>query len=663
MYAGAIVLLLLAGTGILVGATLRLPTTAEAALAVYVVAFAEMVGLCLFLSPFGEVTHAALIAGSAAVFAAAVSTWVLLGTPRLPRPPRLSTAFMLRHPTMLVLALVVGLALAYVVALIFGTPPNGWDPLNYHLARAAFWLQSGRIGYIDAAYDERLNFNPPNAEIGMAFALAVTRNEVSVGLVQFFATLACAVGVFALARRYGLGRPAAGFASLLFLTLPIVLLQASGAKNDIVVASFLMSATVFILGRSRAEHGLGALSLAVAVGTKFTAAYGIPILFALAWVAPPVTNRARRLVALAIGIAAGAYWYGVNAVETGRLLGDQSNAGNLTAPLHLRENVLTAYGLLVDLFDVSGAEGKDIWLYLMAAAAVAAILVLLRRSSKGVIAGAAVAGLTPVALALVSEEVGRPILLRLYGWLGRPDGYLAIGDPVASSPRTASDTASWFGPAGFLLVVGAVVAAIMLVRRRDLPRIAWMAALVPLTWFGLVALTLTYHPWQGRFFVYPVAVSAGLWGLAWRMRGTALAATALATVTAFLVLVHYTEKPSGLRLLEPTSETSIWHLQRWQAQSQHDPPLAPIFRYLDEDIAERDSVALALGPNDFGYPAFGAHLTRRVELVPFGSNGDDVSTKWLYANSQRAGEVDRACWTPALQSDRGTIFRRAASCA
>jgi hypothetical protein len=146
MYAGAIVLLLLAGTGILVGATLRLPTTAEAALAVYVVAFAEMVGLCLFLSPFGEVTHAALIAGSAAVFAAAVSTWVLLGTPRLPRPPRLSTAVMLRHPTMLVLALVVGLALAYVVALIFGTPPNGWDPLNYHLARAAFWLQSGRIG-------------------------------------------------------------------------------------------------------------------------------------------------------------------------------------------------------------------------------------------------------------------------------------------------------------------------------------------------------------------------------------------------------------------------------------------------------------------------------------------------------------------------------------
>ncbi len=297
---------------------------------------------------------------------------------------------------MLVLALVVGLALAYVVALILGTPPNGWDPLNYHLARAAFWLQSARIGYIDAAYDERLNFNPPNAEIGMAFALAVTRNEVSVGLVQFFATLACAVGVFALARRYGLGRPEAGFASLLFLTLPIVFLQASGAKNDIVVASFLMSATVFILGRSRAEHGLGALSLAVAVGTKFTAAYGIPILLALAWVAPPVTNRARRLVALAIGIAAGAYWYGVNAVETGRLLGDQSNTGNLTAPLHLRENFLTAYGLLVDLFDVSGAEGKDIWLYLMAAAAVAAILVLRRRSSKGVIAGAAVADLTAI---------------------------------------------------------------------------------------------------------------------------------------------------------------------------------------------------------------------------------------------------------------------------
>jgi hypothetical protein len=666
MYAGGIVLLLLAATGMLVAVILGLRTPSEAVLAAYVVAFTEVVALSLFLSLFSELTREALVTGAVAIFFAVLGAWLLGGSPPVPRPQWRSTLRDLRRPEVLVLAVVVGLALAYVVALIVGTPPNGWDPLNYHLARAAFWLQSGRVGYIDGAYDERLNFNPPNAEIAIAFVLGVTRNEVSAGFVQFFAALACASGVFVLARRYGLARAPSLFGSLLFLTLPIVLLQASGAKNDIVVASFLLSATVFVIRRSRSELGLAALSLALAVGTKFTAAYGIPILVALAWVAPPRSYRAKRVAVLAIGLIAGTDWYAVNLVETGRLLGDQSNTGTLTAPLHPRENLLTAYGLLVDLFDVSGAQGADIWLYVVAAAVVGVALIALRRHRRPswLIAGAVVAVASPLALAWFSEEVGRPLLLHLYGWLGRPDGYVAIGDPVSSSARTASDTASWFGPAGFLLLLAAAVAAVALTRRGSLPRLTLMAAVAPLAWFVLVALTLTYHPWQGRFFVYPIAVSAGLWGLAHRMRATAWAATALATVTAFLVLVHYVEKPSGLRLLARTDSTSVWRLRRWQVQSQHDPPLAPIFRFLDEDVGERDSVALALGPNDFGFPAFGPHLERKVELVPFGSNGDDVKAQWLYANAQRASEVDRACWRAELQSaERGTIFRRATSCA
>jgi hypothetical protein len=296
MYAGVVVLLLLAGTGIIVAAALRVSTPSEAVLAAYVVAFAEIVGLSLFFSPFADVKRGSLIAGVVAVFLGAAGVWLLLGAPRLMLPAWRSTIRLLRHAPVLVLALVLGVGLAYVVALILGTPPNGWDPLNYHLARAAFWLQSGHVGYIDQAYDDRLNFNPPNAEIALMFGLGATRHEAAVGFVQFFAALACASGVFALARRYGLARTEAVFASLLFLSLPIVLLQASGAKNDVVVASFLICATVFILGRSWSEFGLAALSLALAVGTKFTAAYGIPILAALAWAAPPRRHRSHRLI-------------------------------------------------------------------------------------------------------------------------------------------------------------------------------------------------------------------------------------------------------------------------------------------------------------------------------------------------------------------------------
>ncbi len=661
MYAGVVVLLFLLGTAFLVGATLRLRSTPELVLAMYVVAFAEVVGLTLFLSAFDSVTRGSLVAGTIVLFVAAAAAWFLVGQPPLPRLQRPSVG---TRPV-LVLGAVVAVALAYVIALIVGTPPNGWDALNYHLARAAFWLQSAHVGYIGDAYDQRLNFNPPNGEIGLSFVLGVTREETLAGLVQFFAAIACAVAVFCLARRFGLTRAEASFGSLLFLTLPIVLLQSSGAKNDVVVASFVLAACVFVLGSSRRELGLAALATALAIGTKFTAAYGLAVLFILALVATPRLRRSGRLIAVAVGAVVGSYWYLVNAVDTGDLLGDQSNAGKLTAPLHPRENLLTAYGLVIDTLDLSGAQGRDLLLYVAAAVVVAVGLALVRPRSARSVRSAVLGGgilASPLILLAASMHVGRPSLIRFYDFLGQPKGYLAVGDLVASSPRTASDTASWFGPLGFLLVLGAGTAALVLVRRRRLPRIAAVAATTPLLWFAVVALTLTYHPWQGRFFIAPIGLSAALWGLTLRARALAWSAVALAAVTALLSLDHFAEKPAGVRLLDRTRTSSVWHLERWEVQSQHDPALAPIFRFLDLNVPRHDSIALALGPNEFGFPAFGPKLERRVELVPFGSDAHRVSTRWLYADSQRATEIDSGCWHSVFRSVRGTVFARAPGC-
>jgi hypothetical protein len=630
---------------------------AQLALAAYVVAFAAVVALSLVLSVFDAMTRTVLVASSAGVFALAGAVWFLAGRPQLPSRPRRTGA---RRAPLLALAVVVLLALSYVVALIVGTPPNGWDPLNYHLARAAFWLQDERVGYIEAAYDQRLNFNPPDGEIALAYVLGLTRHETLAGLVQFFGAGACAVGIFAVARRLGLSRAEAAFGALLFLTLPIVVLQASGAKNDLVVASFLTAASVFVLGNSRRDLGLAALATALAVGTKFTAAYGLALLLALAVVAPPRPWRAARIIALALGAALGAYWYVVNAVETGHLLGDQSNIAPLTAPFDLRENAVTAFGLIVDTLDLSGATGKDILLYLVAAIAVATGLMLAgARPQRGVLAGALVA--SPLALYIISSEVARQALVSFYDFVGASKGYLAVGDDVSSSPTTASDTASWFGPAGLLLVIGVGVTAIVLVRRRSLAPLASVLALAPLVWLVLAALTLTYHPWQGRFFVFPVALSAALWGLLLRKQALAWCAVALVAITVLLSLVHYVEKPSGLRLLDRARTVSVWEMSRWQVQSQHDPPIGSVFRFLDDDVPRDASIALALG--SFGFPAFGPHLERRVPLVPLGSDARDIQAEWLFAFPERALKIDSRCWHAAFRSERGTVFRRAESCA
>jgi hypothetical protein len=380
------------------------------------------------------------------------------------------------------------------------------------------------------------------------------------------------------------------------------------------------------------------------MGTKFTAAYGLVVLLALA-------RRPWRIGGVALGAVAGSYWYAVNLHDTGHILGDQTNVPGLTAPFQPPENVVTAYGDLVDLLDLSGASGKYILIFVAAAVVLVSVLALRHTKVRDLLLAGAVA-LLPLPVLLLSDEVGRPSLLHLYDLMGKPQAYLAVGDDISSSPTTASDTASWFGPAGLLLVVATAVAAARLWRRRSLPRPAAIFAFAPLLWLVLVALTLTYHPWQGRFYVFPIALSAALWGLVLRVRPAAWAVVVLAATTAVLSLVHYVEKPADV----------VWEQARWQVQSQHDPPVAPVLRFLDENVPPHASIGLALGANQFGYPAFGPHLARKVKLVPFGSSGRDVQADWIYADPERAKEIDAACWRPAFQSESGTVFKRSDGC-
>src|SRR5512133_3522221 len=408
---GLSALLLVVRAGSLVAALLRIEGASALFLAVYVVGFTEIVGLSLLLSAFDALTRAALIAGVVLLFLGAAGAWILLGAPRLHRIDLGSLKRVLDSRLCLVLAVAVAIGLAYVLALLLGTPPNGWDPLNYHLARVALWLQAKRVGYIEPTYDERLNLNLPNAEIGSGFALGITHDEVFTGVVQFVAALMCAVAVFGIARRIGLARREAAFGALLFLTLPIVVLQASLSKNDLVVASLLLAAAFFVLGRCTTDIVLAGIATALAVGTKTTALYGLAVLVLLVGVAPGGRRRA-RLTAVAVGALAGSYWYVVNLVETSRFFGDQSAQQHVTAVFNLRSNVVTAFGTIVDLFDVSGSRGKDVLIYVIAAAVVATVA-FARTRSRSVIVILALAAVPPIVLAL-SEHVGRPALVHLY---------------------------------------------------------------------------------------------------------------------------------------------------------------------------------------------------------------------------------------------------------
>ena len=652
---------LVAGTGLLVATTLRLRGLAQLLLGAYIVAFAEVVGLILFLSAFEAASRTAILVGVSVLFAATVACWLRLGAPRPSLAPLERLRVLARAPPLLALAIATGLALAYAFALVVGSPPSNWDSLAYHLARAAFWSQGDGIGYVAHAYDERLNVNPPNGEIALTFLLEVGRNERLTGFVQFAALLMLATGVYALARKLPLARGEAAFGALLFVTLPIVILQSSTTQNDLVAASFLVVAAVFLTGESHRELALAALATALALGTKVPAAYGIPILCVLGVVARPRALRMQRIAAVLVGAVAGSYWYAVNVVRTGHPLGDLPGETGIVAFLQPSENLFAAYARILDSLDLSGAIGADALAYLLIAIVVVVVLSLTAYSdrTRGILPALLTGALivTPLVLVPVGYAAWH-VFAKLHDVLEQPDRRLPVRAWEAQT--AASDSLSWFGPLGFVLVVGFGVVAALLVRRGSLPPLALALDTAPLVSFLLISVSLAYDEWQGRFLVFPVALSASLWGLLLRIRRYAVAAVAIGATTAALSLVHFTEKPSGLALLERSVPASIWGAERWEVQSLLRPEMQGVLRFVEQELSTEATVALAVGEDDFAYPAFGAHLERHIELVPEDSRGRNVGeARWLLANPLRASEIDRSCWRLVHGGNEAwAVFRR-----
>ncbi len=238
-----------------------------------------------------------------------------------------------------------------------------------------------------------------------------------------------------------------------------------------------------------------------------------------------------------------------------------------------------------------------------------------------------------------------------------PAGRLPVRNWMA--PTGASESFSWFGPLGLVLFFGICAGTVVLVQRRSLPKLAVLLAFAPALWLVMISLSIPYDRSEGRYFIFPIALSASLLGLVLRYRSAAWAICALGAVTTALSLVHFVEKPSGVRLLESPVPKTIWGAERWQVHSVHQPRIPGIaLRFLSE-LPRNDSVALALGYNDFGYPAFGPNLTRHVELIPVGSSARLSNSEWLLANAKRSRDIDRTCWRVVIGSPGGWVgFRR-----
>jgi hypothetical protein len=638
---------LVVGAGALVASCLDLRSTIGFVLAVYVLASGEIVAVALGLSLFDWFTRGWLLAVFAAWFVVACLVWVRRARPRPPVVLAAPLREALRDRAVAVLAVLAVLAYAYVLLVAVTLPQSLPDTMLYHLPRAALWKQQHAVGYVPNAPDERIDVFPPAAEIESSVSMILSHGDRYVALVQVLALVASCLAIAGIARRLGLSRRGAAFGALAFATFTVVVLQAPTALNDLVVASFLLACAYFAMASSREELALAALALALAVGTKGTAAFALPAL-ALFVLASQPRRRWWALVALgAVGVVLGSFWFAVNLVEVGHVTGGVVVDRGVN-PLGER-----IWRSVSDLLELSNGENTALLaspLWGLAAFVLATVVagVLWRRSRVaagvalvvGVIAflGAPLLVTWARVAARVAAHVANAIGLDVTGPAGR------LPESFVESPMHSS-----YGLAFVILLVGAGVIVVVDVVRRRLPVAALFALVaVPLTLL-VTALVLAYDPQRMRYIVFAVALAASVFGIALRVRPLAWAAVGATAVSLAVSVAYFIPRPAGLAILPGNRDRET---ARWFVQAEGGAGDGDAFRFLEETIPDDATVALAVTRNTYLYPAWDAGLRRTVVFVSKDGSVPE-SARWLVVGPSRSVVEDAlvaAGWRLGLAS-------------
>ena len=261
------------------------------------------------LSPFHLLTRWPL----GAAWLLAVAAWA-----RLRPHPVVKSRFLPVEASLATMIAAIGGVVALTAIL---SPPNTVDAMAYHLPRVVYWAQSGSVAFFPTPYLNQIMLQPL-AEYLMLHTYLLTGGDRLINLIAFAAYAGSIVGVSAIAAAFGLNTRSQAWAALFCATLPNAILQASGAKNDSLLAFWLVCAVYFA---ARRDVPWLALSAALALATKGTAYLFLPPL--LLYAAAVLPRRQWAWIAGAICLLNGPQ-YARNLQLSGSPLGFDSAQGN-----------------------------------------------------------------------------------------------------------------------------------------------------------------------------------------------------------------------------------------------------------------------------------------------------------------------------------------------
>jgi hypothetical protein len=195
-----------------------------------------------------------------------------------------------------------------IVWTAIASPPNSADAMAYHLPRIVYWIQNRSVAFFPTTYLNQIMMQPVSEYIGLHLYL-LSGGDKFINLVQAIGYLGSVVAVASIAEVLGATPRIQTIAAVFCATLPNGILQASGAKNDALLA-FWLAAMVLCAGRwirshSRADLVFAALALGLALGTKGTAyLFAPPFLLAIfmAAGAPKWRESGKAALAMLAGV-------------------------------------------------------------------------------------------------------------------------------------------------------------------------------------------------------------------------------------------------------------------------------------------------------------------------------------------------------------------------
>jgi 4-amino-4-deoxy-L-arabinose transferase-like glycosyltransferase len=174
-----------------------------------------------------------------------------------------------------------------VVILVTGlmSPPSIHDVLTYHMARVMHWVQDRSLAFYPTSITWQL-WMPPFAEMSQLNWQLLAGGDLLSFFPQWYSLILTMVAVSASAGLLGAKRRGKWLAAIFVMTLPVVVLQASGAKNDLVLAFFFASLVYFMTKAVRVSLTIWdkiGMGIAVALGLLTKGNFPFFILPLLIW--------------------------------------------------------------------------------------------------------------------------------------------------------------------------------------------------------------------------------------------------------------------------------------------------------------------------------------------------------------------------------------------